>query len=117
MNSVRKLLYKAFGVLGGAEVRAFEKATLSVRSAQEKLLLSILRKNMQCVFGREHSFASINNVAEFQKLVPIRDYEQFRPYIDRATNGQSSILTAEDPFMYANTSGTSGNPKYIPVTA
>jgi hypothetical protein len=117
MNSVRKLLYKAFGVLGGGEVRAYEKATLSVRSAQEQLLLGILRKNMQSVFGREHRFSSINNVAEFQKCVPIRDYEQFRPYIDRATNGEKSILTSVDPFMYATTSGTTGNQKFIPITA
>jgi hypothetical protein len=48
--------------------------------------------------------------------VPVSDYAALEPYIDRARAGQVDVLTAEAPLMYAMTSGTTGRPKYIPVT-
>ncbi|NJS16487.1 MAG: GH3 auxin-responsive promoter family protein [Nostocaceae cyanobacterium CSU_2_110] len=46
----------------------------------------------------------------------MRDYEQLRPYCDRVIKGEQSVLTTEQPFMFNVTSGTTGKPKYIPVT-
>ena len=45
-----------------------------------------------------------------------RRYEAIRPRIDRMTAGSSNVLTAEDPVLFAQTSGTTGQPKFIPVT-
>jgi hypothetical protein len=47
--------------------------------------------------------------------VPVRDYEGFRPYVGRIAKAPS-ILTDEAPFMFTTTSGTTGQPKLIPVT-
>ena len=47
----------------------------------------------------------------------MRDYEGFRPYIDRVIAGESRVLTREDPFMFTTTSGTTDRPKLVPVTA
>ena len=113
MSTVRKILYKAFSILGGGEVRAFEAASQCVRNEQSLLLQGILQRNAQSVFGQEHGFAGIRNVTDFQKAVPIRDYEQLRSYTDRAVNGEKRILTVDEPIMYATTSGTSGDPKYM----
>ncbi len=44
------------------------------------------------------------------------DYEDIRERIDRVTRGEKGVLTAEDPVLFAQTSGTTGTPKYIPVT-
>ena len=46
----------------------------------------------------------------------MRDYEGFRPYIDRIVSGESKVLTREDPFMFTTTSGTTDRPKLVPVT-
>ena len=46
----------------------------------------------------------------------MRDYEGFRPYIDRIVSGDSKVLTREDPFMFTTTSGTTDRPKLVPVT-
>src|SRR5262249_13296439 len=53
----------------------------------------------------------------FVRRVPIRDYEAFRPWIARSAAGETSVLTAEAPFMFTSTSGTTGEPKLVPVTA
>ncbi|HEY9757814.1 MAG TPA: GH3 auxin-responsive promoter family protein [Oculatellaceae cyanobacterium] len=112
----RPLLYKAFAALGSREVSAIEAASRRTRLAQQEHLLGVLSANADTVYGREHKFSSIRSIADFQNSVPVNDYDVLQPYIEKAADGQNSILTAESPFMFATTSGTSGARKLIPVT-
>ncbi|MBS2007127.1 MAG: GH3 auxin-responsive promoter family protein [Cyanobacteria bacterium SZAS TMP-1] len=112
----RRALYKCFGLLAEGKIRRFNAATQNPAQAQAEKLLKIIRANEETAFGADHKFKNISSVKDFQAQVPIRDYEGFRPYIDRATQGEKKILTAAEPLMYATTSGTTGLPKYIPVT-
>ena len=97
--------------------RAFEAATRDPEEAQARVLRTLLRDNADTVFGRAHGFATIGSAAEYAQRVPIRDYEALRPYVGRITAGEPRVLTAEPPFMFTTTSGTTGEPKFIPVTA
>jgi hypothetical protein len=94
----------------------FERMASCPRAAQELLLSDILRSNAATAFGREHGFASLRNSDDFRRAVPVRDYEALRPYVERIVAGERGVLTAEDPFMFALTSGTTAEPKLIPVT-
>lgn len=49
--------------------------------------------------------------------MPIRDDDAFRPWVARSTTAEPRVLTAETPFMFTSTSGTTGVPKLVPVTA
>ncbi|MBF2065448.1 MAG: GH3 auxin-responsive promoter family protein [Calothrix sp. C42_A2020_038] len=91
-------------------------ATLNPEAAQMSLLYSILAPNAETIFGKEHKFSHIKTACDYYKSVPIRDYEGFRPYVNRILAGEKAILTSESPFMFTLTSGTTGKPKYIPVT-
>jgi|ERR687886_351760 hypothetical protein len=86
------------------------------QATQQALLLRLLKKNADTVFGREHRFCAIKTERDYRRLVPTRDYEDFRPYVNRLIAGEKSVLTTEQPFMFTMTSGTTGEPKYIPVT-
>src|SRR5262245_36855759 len=97
--------------------RAFEAAASDPEQAQARVLRGLLRANADTVFGREHGFATIGSAGEYAWRVPLRDYEAVRPYIERITAGEPRVLTAEAPFMFTTTSGTTGEPKLIPVTA
>jgi hypothetical protein len=97
--------------------RRFEEVTERPDLAQARLLGSWLRQNADTHFGREHGFATISSPAEYARRVPIRDYEGFRPYVRRIAAREARVLTAESPFMFTTTSGTTGEPKLIPVTA
>lgn len=79
-------------------------------------MLELVRRHRHTAFGREHGFAHIKTVADYRQQVPIADYERFRPYIDRLRNGEPSILTEDPPLMFTMTSGSTGEPKLIPVT-
>lgn len=115
-STVRRIVCKAFAAAGSLEVRALERATREPRRAQLEHLKGIIRRNAGTVFGADHRFASIRSYEDFRAAVPVRDYEEYRPYIDRMVAGERRVLTGEDPFMFATTSGTTGKAKYIPVT-
>ena len=96
--------------------RRFEIASNQPGAVQRAKVLSLMRKNAETVYGRRYGFASIRTVEDFQKQVPVVTYNDIRRDIDRTLEGESGILTAEDPVMFAQTSGTTGDPKFIPVT-
>lgn len=95
----------------------FERAVRDPARAQAAVLRALSCRNRDTVFGREHGFAGITGPRDYARHVPIRDYEAFRPYVARLLAGETRVLTAEPPVMFATTSGTTGEPKLIPVTA
>lgn len=96
---------------------SLEGTTREPRGAQARLLTGILSQNRDTAYGRLHDFAHLRSVEAFRDAVPIGDYETFRPYVERIMGGEPQALTAEAPHMMTMTSGTTGQPKYIPVTA
>jgi GH3 auxin-responsive promoter len=83
--------------------------------AQENVLRSLLHANRDTQFGIEHGFADIRSVDQYRHRVPVQDYDTLRPYIERQRRTGGAALTAEAPLFYAQTSGSTGAPKYIPV--
>ena len=67
-------------------------------------------------FGKESRFQEVNNFEEFKQAVPIRDYEQLKPWIERIKQGKHNILWRGLPEYFAKTSGTTSGTKYIPIT-
>lgn len=101
---------------GGQAARSLIQAMGDPARAQKRFLERLLARNAQTAFGREHGFAEIRNVKEYAERVPVRDYEGFRSYVKLLTRGERSVLTVDDPFMFTTTSGTTGEPKLLPVT-
>lgn len=99
------------------ESRAFHQATAKIRRQQEELLQSTLRDNAESSYGREHRFATIKSLEDFQKNVPICDYESLRPKIEEITSGGQGVLTSEPVLMLEPTGGSSGGSRLIPYTA
>ena len=93
-----------------------DRACANPEKAQRSFLLSLLRRNARTAFGRAHNFSGISTEADFRRLVPVREYEDVRPFINRIIAGERNVLTADEPLMLAMTSGTTSEPKYIPVT-
>jgi hypothetical protein len=101
----------------GAEKR-LAHVTLEPRPHQEQALKSILGANAETRYGRDHGFARIRSISDFQSAIPINTYEDLRPYVDQVVHGSDPhALTSEDVEMFTSTSGTTSRPKLIPVTA
>lgn len=67
-------------------------------------------------FGRNHHFERIKTYDDFKKSIPIRDYEELKPYIEKVIDGKPDILWPGKPAYLSKTSGTTSGTKYIPVT-
>jgi hypothetical protein len=94
----------------------FDAATWQPGTAQQDKLLEICTRNADTAFGREHRFDRIRSVADYRAAVPPTTYDGLSPWIDRITRGERNVLTADQPLLFATTSGTTGAAKYIPVT-
>jgi len=96
--------------------RPLERQAARPDVAQAGVLRALLAANRDTTFGREHGFADINGPRMFRERVPVQHYEMLRAYVDRQRKTGETALTAEAPLFYAQTSGTTGAPKYIPIT-
>ena len=83
---------------------------------QDAILKELLKMARTTEFGKEHGFQSINNYEEYKQAVPIRDYEEFKPYINKVKEGRHNILWKGKPIYFAKTSGTTSGVKYIPIS-
>lgn len=83
---------------------------------QQRVFQELIFQAKDTVFGKDHHFSEIKTVEDFAKQVPIRDYEELRPYVDRMVKGEENILWKGKPIYFAKTSGTTSGAKYIPLT-
>lgn len=105
----------------GSLYSRFRSASLAAQTpseAQERLLLGLVNRAKDTVFGRQHSFAKIKSVAEYQTQVPLRRYEQFwKEYLEFSFPRLDNILWPGLIPFYSLSSGTSsGTTKYIPCS-
>lgn len=96
--------------------RSTRKEMGSALEDQDNILKSLLKNGSKTVFGREHHLENVKTYEEFREAVPIRDYEQFKPYIDQIKQGKHNVLWKGQPIYFAKTSGTTSGVKYIPIS-
>ena len=102
--------------IGGHALRSLQRAAANPSAAQAGALRRIIRKNANTAFGEAHGFDAVSSRQDFHGRVVVQDYEAFRPYVQRILEGEEHVLTAEPLVMLARTSGTTGEPKLVPVT-
>ena len=83
---------------------------------QQKVFENLIKSAKNTVFGKDHGFKNINTFQEFAQKVPVRDYEDLKPYVDKVVQGEKNILWKGKPLYFAKTSGTTSGAKYIPLT-
>ena len=92
------------------------KWSLEPGKSQENQFHTLIRKAADTQFGKDHDFKSIQSYEEYKKQVPIREYEDFAPYISQIIEGKENVLWPGKPEYFAKTSGTTSGIKYIPIT-
>ena len=111
------------GMAGGMQYLKLKSVSRNPRRTSEQTLRGILTYAKDTVYGREHHFADIlaakddkELYALYQQYVPAQEYEALRPYVERHKNGEANVLFPGKPIMYATTSGTTKEPKWVPIT-
>ena len=83
---------------------------------QRNVFEYLIRQAKNTTFGIDHHFSQIKTFEDFTQNVPVRDYEELKPYIDSVVKGEENILWRGKPLYFAKTSGTTSGAKYIPLT-
>ncbi|MHA4811517.1 GH3 auxin-responsive promoter family protein [Flavitalea flava] len=83
---------------------------------QAAILKDLIKTGKLTDFGKDHQFHQVSGYEEYVKAVPVRDYEQFKPYIERIKEGRHNVLWKGKPLYLAKTSGTTSGVKYIPIS-
>nr|WP_199001591.1 GH3 auxin-responsive promoter family protein [Flavobacterium sp. ASV13] len=83
---------------------------------QLEVFKNLIQNAKETQFGKDHHFESIKTFGDFQKNVPVRDYEDLKSYIEKVKLGEENILWKGKPLYFAKTSGTTSGAKYIPLT-
>src|SRR5258708_19203770 len=96
--------------------RKWKRAASTVSETQWTVVKHIVSENVETEFGREHHFTEIASVEAYQHSIPIRSYEDLKPYIERIAEGHPRVLTAEPTRQFAVTSGSTQASKLIPYT-
>ncbi len=111
-------------LVGGSQTIRLRYWSRYPRHAAERTLRDILNISRDTVYGREHHFdiiLSASNAEDlfrlYRQYVPVNEsFETLRPYVERHKNGEEDVLFPGKPDMYATTSGTTNEPKWVPMT-
>ncbi len=84
---------------------------------QRALLTQIIQATKHTEWGKQYQFHKIKSLSDFSQQLPITDYEQLKPYIQRMMMGEKDVLWSGQVKWFSKSSGTtSDKSKFIPVT-
>jgi hypothetical protein len=100
------------------EIKRFRARARHTQRIQRRVLFEKLRQHAESDLGRDHGFSNIRSLEDFRRQVPLTTYDYYAPYIERVKRGELGAMFRPGTklWMFALTSGTSGEPKFIPVT-
>src|SRR5690348_7914754 len=86
----------------------FRAALARPHVAQGRVLEAALRAAARTEYGRHYTITGRESYHEFRERVPIVDYDELAPWIERQATRGGAVVTPEPPLVYEQTSGSSG---------
>ena len=85
--------------------------------AQREVLQDLVTSAQYTEFGRKYNFSNLFNIRDFKDAIPIHEYNDLKPYIERIMNGEQNLLWNTPVYWFAKSSGTtSDKSKFIPIS-
>ncbi len=112
-----KLLSPAISSLARMRLWRIEAWKNHPMDAQREVLQDLVTSAQYTEFGRKHDFSRLFNIRSFKNAVPIHEYDDLKPYIERIMKGEQNILWNTPIYWFAKSSGTtSDKSKFIPIS-
>ena len=106
-----------FGWLIRKRISQIDTIRNSPLEVQHGVFRSLIDTAKETAWGLLHDFSIIETYEQFKEIVPLQDYEDVKPYIERAIEGEENVLWPGKTEWFAKSSGTtSDRSKFIPVT-
>jgi hypothetical protein len=85
--------------------------------SQREVLQDLVTSAQYTEFGRKYNFHELFNIRSFKQSVPVHEYNDLKPYIERIMQGEQNILWNTPVYWFAKSSGTtSDKSKFIPIS-
>ena len=112
-----KFLSPAISRLALLRIAHIERWVANPVATQREVLQDLVTHGQNTIFGRKYGFNEIFNIRKFKEAVPISEYEDLKPFIDRLFEGEEQVLWNTPVRWFAKSSGTtSDKSKFIPIT-
>ena len=86
-------------------------------ATQREVLQELITAAQYTEFGKKYGFNKLFSVKEFKQKVPLQEYNDVEPYINRMMQGEENVLWNTPVFWFAKSSGTSSaKSKFIPIS-
>lgn len=116
-DALTGIIARAMIAKGHSDVRRMHKNTVNAGKKNEKLLFEILKTNKTSEYGRKYNFEGIKSVEEFRRTVPLTTFSDYEDYVVRMIDGhETNLITSHKIVGYAQSSGTVGKRKFVPLT-
>jgi len=112
-----KILSPAISKLARMRLWRIENWTNHPVISQREVLQHLVTSAQHTVFGRKYRFNRLFTVKQFKQAIPVHEYQDLQPYIERMMNGEENVLWNTPINWFAKSSGTtSEKSKFIPVS-
>jgi hypothetical protein len=114
----RRLVWAPLRVTAHWRAALWHRAVARSPEVQARLLARILENLAETDFARQYGLARLRTLTDLRRALPIAGYDRVAPFIERLKNGDTQALLPRGTriHMFAMTSGTTGQPKFIPIT-
>ncbi|MCU0369792.1 MAG: GH3 auxin-responsive promoter family protein, partial [Bacteroidales bacterium] len=102
--------------LAATVASSVRKDSRQASECQDRIFKKLVNAGKYCIYGKAHRYNEIRSYEDFKKHVPLTEYEEISPLIERISHGEKNILWPGLPVYFAKTSGTTSGTKYIPIT-
>ncbi len=112
-----KLLSPAISGLARLRLWRIEAWKSHPEDSQREVLQDLVTSAQYTEFGKKYNFSGLFNLKAFKNAVPIHEYDDMKPYIQRIMDGEENVLWNTPISWFAKSSGTtSDKSKFIPVS-
>lgn len=112
-----RILSPAISRLARMRMWRIESMMMNPVAAQREVLQDLVTSAQYTEFGRRYRFSELFTVKAFKQAVPIQEYDDIRPWVERVMQGEEQVLWNTPIHWFAKSSGTtSDRSKFIPVS-
>ncbi len=109
-----KSIFSWIAIKRMSEIDLFRKYPADVQSDTFNYLI---KQTIDTEWGQKYQYDSIGCYEDFARKVPLQDYEDLKPYVERLRQGEDNLLWPGEIKWFAKSSGTTNDKsKFIPVS-
>lgn len=114
MHLILRSIESLYLLATSVEYKTFQAGLKRPQVSQDNLMARLIHQYNHSLYAQTHG--KVTSKTEFRSRVPLVDYDDLRPYIDRQRQDGLNPFGSSQVQHFEATSGSSGKPKWIPYS-